>query len=233
MVDFDGLWTAAAAHLDALFKDGSHRARKERLRDIYETTETWWEKYVDLIPGRTVRYLMITEAPPWNTEYDSLQRVSSPVYALNPERGVSPLLRQCYRTFYPETPCDDAQVALQRIATKGFLLLEGLPFALSYSQKRGNKPYTPLQRHMLDSYVHLKLRQANLAWATNLSVIFGYQNHALAFIRAADGILHLPSRGGVREIPISPANIVGNNQMPGVPRMRLGFGLQSTRREHY
>jgi len=77
MVDFDGLWTAAAIHLDALFKDGSHRVRKERLRDIYETTETWWERYVDLIPCRTVRYLMITEAPPWNTEYDSLQRVST------------------------------------------------------------------------------------------------------------------------------------------------------------
>ena len=57
MVDFDGLWTAAAIHLDALFKDGSHRARKERLRDIYETTETWWERYVTLIPGRAVRYI--------------------------------------------------------------------------------------------------------------------------------------------------------------------------------
>ncbi|HBW16804.1 MAG TPA: hypothetical protein DEF41_11925 [Desulfovibrio sp.] len=226
MMDFDGLWAAAAPHLDALFKDGSHRARKDRLRDIYETTETWWERYVDLIPGRTVRYLMITEAPPWNAEYDSLQRVSTPVYALNPERAISPMLRQCYRTFYPDTPCDDAQEALRRIASKGFLLLDGLPFALSYrTSQRKRLPYLEIQRMALSSYAYPKLRSSGLAWSTDLRVIFGYKYHALAFIQASDGFMHLDGVHGSACITVVKDHIINDNIMPGYKNMRKGFAL--------
>ena len=148
---------------------------RERLNQIFVCTEALWDKNLDRLRGKEVKYLLIAEAPPWATENDAIKYF----YNTAPSHWRN-LVRNTF--CIPRLPSEE--VVLQRLADKQFLLIDTLPFSVKYtSTRRCNRRYKKLIREC-SSFFCDKLKHPSITWSPEVKVAFALKLNYRAVMRA-------------------------------------------------
>jgi hypothetical protein len=185
--------------LEDLFRRETVASSLPRLNEIHRYTERKWREYVRRLPDSGVQYLLIAEAPPWTAE-------GRPLYMLDPQSPSRTLMRALRTALTPK----DAQVlgadsALAAFARMGFLVIDSLPFAMSYSGRRASPHYSRLVELAARSYLRRKLDSV-AQWSADLRIAFSMERNALTLMRCLDGRLEV----GGKQLVISPKMIATN-----------------------
>lgn len=186
-----------------------------RLREIHEYTEAVWSAYAATLHNRTVRYLLIAEAPPWSPD-------GRPEYALD-AKSRPRMVMKAVRSAFPRCAGLSHGDLLAALAERGFLLLDSIPFAMDYSSnsKRGNPRYDDLIRLTVPRYLHKKIEESGLTWAPDLRIALALKLNGLSILKATK---ELPVAG--RTYRLTPQMIVaGKSNYPECSGVRLAFGL--------
>src|SRR5271157_891818 len=161
--------------LKELFGVDQVEGQLRRLNEIYEYTEGKWQDYVAKL-GK-VNYLLIVEAPPWSA-------AGRPEYVLDPASRSRKLMQALRKVFCVKTEGIklDASEALAEFARRGLLIVDSIPFAMAYSNKRSRGKYGSLVRLTAQSYLRRKLLSPSLLslMSPDLRVAFGFKLNALA-----------------------------------------------------
>jgi hypothetical protein len=209
--DFEERFPEALAALRALFGSEQITADLPRMKEIYDYTEARWREYADRV--RTVRFLMIAEAPPWRSD-------GTPQYMLDPDSHSGPYLRALRRAF-PGAMAGSSRDALRILADRGFLLLDSVPFARDYSRERHKEDYGRLVGLTVVEHLQSKATSAGLVWSPDVRIAFGVKRNANAILRATT---HL-SFGG-HPSSLAPEMIaVSGSGYPDARALRDIYGL--------
>jgi hypothetical protein len=183
---------------------------------VSEYTEQKWIEYVDRIPRRYVKYLLISEAPP-GTDDDP------PLYFLDPAcrprtlmNAVSPAFLGCRSA--------DGKRTLDGLAQHGFLMVDSIPFAMKYTSSLRSRPaYRQLIRRTAKSYMLDKLTSSSLSWSDDLRIGFSLRLNANCVMAALQRTLPV----GSREFRLSDAMIVTDaSNYPSATILRDVFRLK-------
>ena len=173
--------------LPELFSEARVRASLPRLNAIHDRTEAWWHQYVSQLPGGLVNFLLIAEAPPWSgTGMPSK-------YVLDPASRPRTLMRALRKAFSVAEE-HDASMALMEFAHRGLLVVDSIPFAMNYSERRSSVKYDALVRLTAQSYLQEKLGSPSLSWAPCLRIAFSLKLNALAVMKGLGHGLSLVGR---------------------------------------
>lgn len=152
----------------------------ERLNTIYSKSEQYWEDYLDMIPNREVKYLLIAEAPPWS-EGDDV------TYVLNPKSKSRSILGPIKKVFLSEDEQSKGnREVLKLLANKHFLIIDTLPFSMNYTKphyKRDRSNYKKLVRLSYTNYFLKKINNSGIKWSEELQVAFSLKNNAKEIIK--------------------------------------------------
>ena len=157
-----------------------------RLNEIHDRTEDLWKRYVKMIPNQAIKYVLFAEAPPWS---DS----GSPQYILDPESKPRTLMRALSKAFFGGPIYKDVGVprTLEMLAEQGFLVLDTLPFAMHYGQKRSRSTYPKLVTECCATYLKEKTSSSKLKWNDEVRLAFGFKVNARSVINALGGKIQL------------------------------------------
>ena len=156
---------ACFAALDKLPCARAHVYPHARLDTIFSTTRGWWREFVSTRLVQPVRLLLVAEAPPWRGPDEPVS------YILKPDDdeyagGLLGPIVQAVASHLDETPPafvkrDGASKSgvLTWLGARGVLLVDPLPFALSYTKLAGQHSSLRASR----SYAHLCAEGWNLA----------------------------------------------------------------------
>ncbi len=141
----------------------------------------YWHKQLSLIPNQKIKYLLISEAPPW-TESGNIN------YIYNPHTEPSVFIRAISKAFFNDLIYKEVGIeqTLKRLAKLGFLLCDSIPFALNYSEnnKRSSKKYGKLIQQSIQSYFMDKLKYSNISFSKDLKIAFSVHRNGLFIINA-------------------------------------------------
>jgi len=187
--------------LKELFGVDQVEGKLRRLNEIHEYTEGKWRDYVAKLPDGQVNYLLIAEAPPWSA-------TGRPEYVLDPESRSRKLMQALRRVFLLPSVFRqlDANKALAEFARQRLLIVDSIPFAMDYSNKRSRRKYDSLVRLTAQSYLRKKLLSASLSWCPDLRVAFGFRRNALAVMNGLGNQLDL----GQLKLALGPEQIAVN-----------------------
>ena len=156
--------------------------RTKRLKEIFQSTETSWQKNLDRLSDKKVQNLLIAEAAPWS---DS----GTPRFFYN--QIESSYHQRIWRAFFPDTPIPkDNETAFNMLADKNFLLIDTIPFSMSYSRKRNHSDYYEIVANSLNWWTE-KLKSDKIIFSKKVNVAFAFKVNGLSVIRATNGILKL------------------------------------------
>jgi len=173
--------------LKDLFGNEFIETRLKTLNKIFEASESYWNKNLKYIFEKNIKikYLLICEAPP----YCNIRAKEEVKYFYNPDNTSVPqsYLEAVFNTFYPhlrryraQYTAEEKQIKLNKIADKGFLLIDSLPFAMNYSDPnniRDNEAYKKLIKSCTESYLIKKLTKSNIPWKGKVKIAFSvYRN---------------------------------------------------------
>jgi hypothetical protein len=185
------------AILSRLFGEVYLRARLPRLDTISEYTEQKWLEYVDRIPRRYVKYLLILEAPP-GTDDDP------PLYFLDPACRPRTLMNAVSPAFFGCQSADGKRT-LDGLAQRGFLMVDSIPFSMKYTSSLRSRPaYSQLVGRTAKSYMLDKLTSSSLSWSDDLRIGFSLRLNANCVMAALQHTLPV----GSREFHLSDAMVV-------------------------
>lgn len=170
--------------LKKLYGDDKVQESIQRLNIIHKYTENIWNSYVDNIPGKRIKYLLIAEAPPWSPS-------GQPQYFLDPKSNSRTLMKAVRNALFPNIVNRDPEFTINEFADAGLLLIDSLPFSMDYGNKRNCKAYGELIDICVKSYMLIKLNNGGLTFARNMKITFGYEVNALAVIKALGGKINL------------------------------------------
>ncbi|MFQ5759835.1 MAG: hypothetical protein ACE5HM_02560, partial [Acidiferrobacterales bacterium] len=177
------------------------------------------------IPGRRVRYLMICEAPPWHEE-------GGIVYVYNPDsrpKGRDPMT-EIHKAFFPDERIAEGEYgrALDKIANEGVLIVDSLPFAMDYGNKRSEKEYSRLVKACVESYLEPKLQNAKIEWHGDSKIAFSLKKNAYEVMKSVGHSLTLGSEG--QEVGVTESNIGADGSgYPSAREIQRIFGLNGYR----
>jgi hypothetical protein len=201
---------AAMDSLIVLFGRDFVAERADRLEETFAVTEQAWERNLSRLEGAPVRYLLIAEAAPWT---DAGKRPSY-FYETLGGSWVSRFL-QAFEMFERED-------ALAKLAQRGFLVVDTLPFALPYRGQRERPRYLQLLKESRD-YLLGKICDQRLRWSDDLRVALAFKVNGLKTIEAYSHGIDLPSG---QRIPLSEQQIAADRSGFTSPTMLRGrFGL--------
>ena len=204
--------------LEDLFGRETVASNLPRLQKIHDYTERKWRAYARQVPDGRVKYLLIAEAPPWSAE-------GTPEYVLDPKSSPRTLMRALRSGLLTKAEATTLgpDAALAAFARMGLLIIDSLPFSMSYSGRRSSPHYSRLVELAAPSYLMPKLTSV-VDWAADLRVAFSVEGNALALIRALDGRLDL----GVVQVAIGPELIATNAaHYPDAVKLARIYGLRS------
>lgn len=171
--------------LKKLFGDSFIGARIGRLNEIYNFTENIWHTYIEMIPNRLVKYLLIAEAPPWR------ESGAQPQYFLDPNSDSRTLMRAFKNAFIQDPNIHDPEIVISLFAESGLLLIDSIPFSLIYTGKRNSRHYNRLIELSVHSYMINKLSTNELIFSNNLKISFGYEANAITIMNALGNTLNI------------------------------------------
>lgn len=186
-----------------------------RLQEIYEYTEGIWHTYVRRIGNTPIRYLLVAEAPPWSES-------GKPEYVLDPTSKPRSLLSALRNAFIGTKPVLPSE-CLKVLSSKGFLVLDSIPFSMDYSQKRSSKKYDRLIESTVKSYLQAKINVTSLKWSSDVRIAFAVARNARSIMKS---VRHLEFNG--RKYFLSEDMIAVNRAgYPDANKLSDIFGLRS------
>lgn len=186
--------------LRALVGAEAVNARLAQLNLIFDYTEKKWLEYLDQIPGRRVRYVLIAEAPPWSES-------NLPPYALDHLSKPRTLIKALRGAFCRDTTTNPSpQQVLRKLADSHWLLLDSIPFSFKYtSRMRSEDAYRELVRSCVTHYLLAKANDSGITWSPDTRIAFSLTLNARAVL-AATPVLRL---GGM-DFPLTEQMIAVN-----------------------
>lgn len=188
----------------------------ERLRYIHANTEHNWLLNLRRYEGHEIKYLLFCEAPPFSEE-------SVPTYFYNQTKGN--LNSKIWKTFFGRTkkPVLDEEY-YQKLAEKGFLLIDTLPFSMQYSSKqRRHVAYNKLLENYLDQIIN-KLNHKEIKISSEVQIAFGFKLNALCFINVTGGKLLLKK---YRTLQFDASKIAADNSgFTNIAKLSKIFSLE-------
>ena len=170
--------------LKDLFSKDYVSNKLDRIEEIYNTSEKFWEEQLTSLPEDGIKYLLIAEAPPWSPEGEV-------TYVYNPKSKPRTLLRELCKAFLGEPLYKEigTEETLKRLAAFGLIIIDSLPFAMNYKSKRYSKKYSELLAHTVNSYMLKKINREDLKWSNDLKIAFAFKINGLTIINALkDGL---------------------------------------------
>lgn len=198
--------------LKKLFTSSEIDACIDRLNEIHEYTEKKWVDYVKRIPNGRVNYLLIAEAPPWKEIGKKIE------YVLDPTSSSRMLMTPLREAFdIPKSMRKDTDSTLSVLARKGVIVIDSIPFAMSYSKMRSRVAYGTLINESVKPYLKSKLDDPRISWHPNIRVALAFKGNGQKVISALGGRLQL----GETSVSLNSQSIVG---------FRRGFSNLSAKR---
>jgi hypothetical protein len=170
----------------------------ERLDEIYRVVESAWEGNLKRYKGKPVRYLLIAEAAPWTEN-------GRPNYFYEALKGA--WVNRILHTFFSKDRLGTDEEAWSKLADMGFLLIDSLPFARTYTTpfRRGDEYLRLL--HVSKDHFYEKLNNPGLILADDLKVALAFIWNGRRVIQAYDGEIELPHG---RKIPLNESLIAAD-----------------------
>ncbi|WP_312751932.1 hypothetical protein [Epilithonimonas hominis] len=167
--------------LEKIFGKEEVLQKLERLKFIYKNTEESWFKNLEHFQDSEVKYILICEAPPYSES-------EIPVYFYNE-------INRKFNTTIWNTFFDSAKPALEneyykKLAEKGFLLIDNLPYSMNFEKHRKKQAYKSLMKGCLE-WILNKLNNKNLKFSEDLKIVFGFKINGETFIDITNGKLEL------------------------------------------
>lgn len=153
--------------------------RIERLDQIFTVTEEKWQENLRRLSGCTVKYLLIGEAAPWTAS-------GTVRYFYTTCDG--PWVSRVWRAFFDYIKPTSPEEALVQFASRGFLLVDSLPFAEEYSGRRRRKSYRQLVENC-SAFLLEKINDYHIDWADHVRAALAFKLNGRAVIESfPDGI---------------------------------------------
>lgn len=206
--------------INRLFNPEYIKYNMERINTIYRKTEKLWSEYLNNIPNRKVKYLLIAEAPPWNESGEVL-------YVLNPKSNPRSLLSPICKAFFNDNIYKEIGIktALQKLANTGFLIIDSIPYALEYKGKRNRKNYKELVKSSCSSYLIKKINGSKINWDKDLKIAFSLLKTARHIIDKFQDGIYIKSLN--KSINIDTDNVaVTNAYYPDYNKLKILFNLR-------
>src|SRR3990172_4940832 len=150
--------------LKKLYGEAKVQEDIRRLNIIHKYTKNIWNGYINNIPGKRVKYLLIAEAPPWSPS-------KRPQYFLDPKSKSRTLMRAFRNALFPNNVNEDPKLTIDKFAGAGLLLIDSLPFSMDYGSKRYCNGYKELIDLCVRSYMLNKLNKCGLVFDKKLKII--------------------------------------------------------------
>lgn len=168
--------------LENIFGKTEVAKKTTRLKEIFQSTETSWQKNLDRLADKKVKNILIAEAAPWSD-------TGVPRFFYN--RIESSYHQRIWRAFFPYSPIpSDNDTAFNMLAEKNFMLIDTIPFSMSYSGMRNHPDYFRIIANSTVWWTE-KLKSDKITFAEKVNVAFAFKVNGLAVIRATSGQLKL------------------------------------------
>lgn len=168
--------------LTKLFGEQNVKFRLNRLKEIFQSTESTWANNIERFKDKPVKYILIGEAPPWS-------ETGIPRYFYN--QIESKLHKSIWNTIFPLLSVPkDCKNSYDMLADEGFLLIDTLPYSMDYSGKRQKTAYSDLLYNSVNWWTK-KLENENLILAKNIKLAFAFRINGLKIIQSLNYKLEL------------------------------------------
>lgn len=168
--------------LENIFGKTEVANKQKRLKEIFQSTETSWLKNLDRLTKKKVQNILIAEAAPWSES-------GQPRYFYN--QIESNYHHRIWRAFFPNTliPSDN-ETAFSMLTDNNFLLIDSIPFSMSYKRKRKHSDYYEILKNSLGWWTD-KLKNDKITFDDEVNVAFAFKVNGLAIIKATSGQIKL------------------------------------------
>ena len=177
------------------------RGKAARLNEIYGACEAAWNRNLYRLRNTDVKYLLIAEAAPWSG--GDLTQYFYETFDKDDNGKPIQWIRSLWKVFYPCPPPNDIEQSLRMLAQSQFLLVDSLPFALSYKSYRKNPEYRELVLSCSE-YLRMKLQCDRINWSNDCKVALAFKLNGLAVIESFPEGITFPNG---RNIVLGEANI--------------------------
>lgn len=175
--------------LENIFGKSEIANKAKRLKEIFKSTETSWQRNLDRLVNKKIQNILIAEAAPWS---DS----GKPRYFYN--QIESSYHQRIWRAFFPFTPVPtNNETAFNMLADKKFLLIDTIPFSMSYSGMRNHSDYFGIIANSLDWWTE-KLNSDKITFSEKVNIAFAFKVNGLSVIKATGGQLKLKDRQTIK-----------------------------------
>lgn len=169
--------------LEKLFGKNIVSEKVDRLKYIFENTENSWNKNLEKFDNYNIKFILICEAPPFS-------ETKIPPYFYNQTDRI--FNKTIWKVFFgnEKAPTSDSEY-YKKLAEKGFLLIDNLPFSMQYDSKHRKKSvYQNLLKNSID-WVLEKLNHNKIKISKDVKIAFGFKLNALQYIELTKGKLQL------------------------------------------
>lgn len=216
------IFTKNLSLLKKLFYEEVDEDRIEFLREVFIKTEDAWYKNVRRFSSKVIQYLLICEAPPDTGDY----------FYINFKK---PLFNTVWNTFFPNEKALNSEDAYTKLAEKGFLLIDTLPYSINYSSKRSirkSDEYGDLIWECKDWWLEKLNSNFTFANSSELKVAFGFKLNSEKLIIALNNKLLLKSvhnsKLGYEEYRVNDSNLVADKKtkwQPSISELKRVFEI--------
>lgn len=178
----DKIFNQNLQRLENIFGEIEVANKTKRLREIFQSTEASWQRNLERLSDKKVENILIGEAAPWSES-------GAPRFFYN--QIESSYHQRIWRAFFPYTsiPTDNDK-AFNMLADKKFLLIDTLPFSMSYKGKRNHSDYYGIIANSLEWWTE-KLNSDKITFAEKVNVAFAFKVNGISIIKATGGLLKL------------------------------------------
>jgi len=178
----DKIFNENLPRLGNIFGNSLVSNRTKRLKEIFQSTETSWQKNLHRLSDKKVQNILIAEAAPWSES-------GTPRFFYN--KIESTYHQRIWRAFFPYTPIpEDNETAYKMLADKNFLLIDTIPFSMSYTGVRNHSDYFKIIANSVDWWTE-KLKSDKISYTKKVNVAFAFKINGLSVIKATGGELKL------------------------------------------
>lgn len=168
--------------LEEIFAKSFNDTELDLLRDVFLTTERDWKRQTIERGLKKIKFLLICEAPPFseNKPYKYFYTESN-----------SSFHTRIWKIFFPNTnKPNNSDAVYQLLCENGFLLIDSIPFAMTYSSKHRKKTaYNKLINNSLHWW-KTKLND-NFEFDNSTKIAFGFKLNAQSIIKESNNILNI------------------------------------------
>jgi hypothetical protein len=156
----------------------------ERLNEIFFVGEEAWKRNLGRLRKVAVQYVIFSEAAPWTK--------TGPVRHFY-HTFDGDLSRKVWRAFFDYPRPEDTELSLRRLADRGLLLIDSLPFAMKYTTKIRKSPiYGELIKGSAPLLVG-KINDPRIRWARNVKGAFAYRLNGKMILETFPEGIRLPT----------------------------------------